>query len=100
MNVEIGRMYIIILFRNNKFAQFHFWESEPDFYIGFSPALHMQCAGFLKSLNECLSVEILAITFLQTHSLRFFFYKNHYIGKLIVLGGGGGEGLTSPYHFF
>jgi hypothetical protein len=40
MNVEIGRQNIIILFGNNKDAQFHIWENiNPDIYIGFSPAL-------------------------------------------------------------
>ncbi len=48
MNMEIWRQNIIILFEINKYMQFHFWQihkSEPDIiYIGFSLALHLQCA--------------------------------------------------------
>ncbi len=35
----------------NDVAQFHFWEfinRNPDIYIAFSPALHLQCRGFIS----------------------------------------------------
>ncbi len=39
----------IILFGNKEAIQFNFWEyvykSEPDIYIGFSPALLLQCVN-------------------------------------------------------
>jgi len=46
MNVEIGRQSILFLFRKWRdravsFLGIH--KSEPDFYIGFSSALHLQC---------------------------------------------------------
>ncbi len=54
MNVEIGRQNIIILFwkwqgRTVKFHRLH--KLEPDIYIGFSPALHLQSG----SSSPCIS---------------------------------------------
>jgi hypothetical protein len=46
MNVEIGRQNIIILFCKLGGCAVSFLEinkSEPHIYIGFSPALHLQC---------------------------------------------------------
>jgi hypothetical protein len=51
MNVEIGN------FGNNKASQFYFLEihkSEPDIYIGFSLALHLQCIPCLSVLQMIL----------------------------------------------
>jgi hypothetical protein len=33
--------------KNNEAKQFYY-KSEPDFYIGFSPALHLQCSQGLR----------------------------------------------------
>jgi hypothetical protein len=41
MSVGIGRQNIIILFCTVSFLGIHKWE--PDIYIGFSPALPLQC---------------------------------------------------------
>jgi hypothetical protein len=45
MNVEIGKQSIIILFwtRSPAVSFLGIHKSEPDIYIGFSPALHLQC---------------------------------------------------------
>ena len=43
MNAEIGRQNIIILFGKNTVSFLGIHRSEPDIYIGFSQALHLQC---------------------------------------------------------
>jgi hypothetical protein len=46
MNVEMGRQNIIILFRKYRgraVSCLGIIKSEPDIYIGFSPALHLEC---------------------------------------------------------
>jgi hypothetical protein len=53
MNVEIGRQNIIIMFlklrgRAVSFLGIH--KSEPDIYIGFSPALHLQRTDSIEAL--------------------------------------------------
>jgi hypothetical protein len=55
MSKAIRRQIIIITvyFGNKEAAQFHFWKyinGKPDIYIGFSPALHLQCR--LNRLSE------------------------------------------------
>jgi hypothetical protein len=64
MNVEIGRHNIIILFRNNEgravsFLGIH--KSEPDIYIGFSPALHLQCTMSSQKAVKKGSREVLRV---------------------------------------
>ncbi len=52
MNVEIGRQNIIIMFGNNEvtvsFLGIH--KSDPDIYVGFSPALHLQRTDNIEAL--------------------------------------------------
>jgi hypothetical protein len=46
MDVEIKRQNIIILFLKQRGCAVSFLvkhNSEPDIYVGFSPALHLQC---------------------------------------------------------
>jgi hypothetical protein len=55
MNVETGRQNIIILFwkeRDHAASFMGIHKSEPAIYIGFSPALHLQCTFIFSHLNQ------------------------------------------------
>jgi hypothetical protein len=50
--------YNSVLKITDSFLGIHKWE--PDIYIGFSPALHLQCGGALGSFSSC-SIDVIIL---------------------------------------
>jgi hypothetical protein len=61
LNVETGRQNIIIMFskkRGRAVSLLNTHKSDPDIYIGFSPALHLQRTDSIDALPILLQGEV------------------------------------------
>ncbi len=114
MIIGVRRQNIIILFGNKEaahctvsFLRIHKWE--PDIYIGFPPALHLQCMAGVQAKRQKELIELafclwkgLTYEYVATGSIsgRIWLYRSPivFLIKDNVAGGGGrGYGDAIPY---